>query len=180
MMNIKIRGYGIFTSIYIILSLVTSRFFFPSCRLIRLPWFVRIQGRLILGASFCAGRCLRLDIHPGGVCEIGENVKVNDNCQIACGGHLTIGSNTLIASKVFITDHDHSLVPSRFDHLNISDTHIGSGCWIGNNCSILKGVHLGDNCIVGAGSVVTHSFSSGSMIAGVPARLIRRLPVSNS
>jgi acetyltransferase-like isoleucine patch superfamily enzyme len=49
---------------------------------------------------------------------------------------------------------------------------IGNHCWIGAGAIILKNVELGDACVVGAGAVVTKSFPNGSVIAGVPARLI--------
>ena len=50
---------------------------------------------------------------------------------------------------------------------------IGSHCWIGAKAVILKDVELGDYCVVAAGAVVTKSFPSGSVLAGVPARLIK-------
>ena len=56
-------------------------------------------------------------------------------------------------------------------HLPIS---IGRGCWIGQNVTVLPGVTLGDNVIVGAGSIVTSSFPSNVIIAGSPAKVIKR------
>jgi maltose O-acetyltransferase len=53
------------------------------------------------------------------------------------------------------------------------ETVIGNGCWVGAGAIILKGVHLGDRSIVGAGAVVTKSFPAGSIVAGVPARLVK-------
>ena len=53
-------------------------------------------------------------------------------------------------------------------------TKIEKGCWIGEKVSILPGVTLGDRCIVAAGSVVTHSFPEKTMIAGIPARAIKK------
>lgn len=49
---------------------------------------------------------------------------------------------------------------------------IGDGCWIGEGACILKGVELGENCVVGANAVVTKSFPAGSVLGGVPARRI--------
>jgi lipopolysaccharide O-acetyltransferase len=83
----------------------------------------------------------------------------------------------LIASKVFITDHDHDF--ASYQHkpidwpLKSDDVIIGKRVWIGENVSILKGVSLGEDSIVGANSVVTKSFPRGSVIVGAPAKLIK-------
>jgi len=58
--------------------------------------------------------------------------------------------------------------------MDIGKVKIGNHCWIGAGAIILKNVELGDGCVVGAGAVVTKSFPNGSVIAGVPARLIRQ------
>ena len=104
-----------------------------------------------------------------------DKIQINDNCQIACAGKIFIGNNVLIASKVFITDHDHDYkdegAPAQWA-LCADNVKIGDNCWIGNGVSILKGVVIGRNSIIGAGSVVTKSFPESSIIAGVPAKNI--------
>ena len=148
---------------------------FPSSRLIRLPFFFRVSGRLTLAPGFTSGRSLRVDVHSNGYLSFGENVQINDNCQIACAGRLRIGKNVLIASKVFITDHDHNFRESGSPvewGLNVTDVIIGDDCWLGNGVQVLKGVTIGRGSIVGAGSVVTKSFPEFSIIAGVPSKLI--------
>jgi lipopolysaccharide O-acetyltransferase len=172
----KIKGYGFFTSIYLLISLLATKFFYPNARLLRLPYFIRKNGVFHLGKSFTSGRSLRIDIHHDGTLIIGDHVEFNDQCQISCAHKLTIGSRVLVASKVFISDHDHNYrcTGSPNDWGLISqEVSIGDDCWIGNNVSILKGVKLGSRCIVGSGSVVTKSFPNNSIIAGVPAKLIK-------
>jgi lipopolysaccharide O-acetyltransferase len=172
---IQYQGYGLGQIIYLLISLFFTKIFFPSARLIRLPFFFRLNGHLTLGKGFTAGRSLRIDIFSNGNITIGKNTQINDNCQIACNQNISIGNNVLIASKVFITDHDHDFRnsgnPTEWS-LNSSSVIIEDGCWIGNGVHILKGVKIGQGSIVGAGSVVTKSFDAYSIIAGVPAKLI--------
>ena len=173
--NMKIRGYGLGQIIYLAVSLLCTKINYPAVRLIRLPFFFRVRGWLTFGQGFTSGRSLRIDVHSGGHLSFGTNVQINDNCQIACAGRIVIGDNVLIASKVFISDHDHDFnstgTPMEWA-LKVADVSVEDGCWIGNGVSILKGVNIGRSSIVGAGSVVTHSFPEYSIIAGSPAKLI--------
>lgn len=90
-------------------------------------------------------------------------------------GKIYIGKGTYIASNVGIITANHN--PYNLDeHLPGEDVIIGKNCWIGLNSVILPGVCLGDNTIVGAGSIVTKSFPNGNcIIAGNPAKIIKLL-----
>ncbi len=86
--------------------------------------------------------------------------------------HIHIGRGCCVAPNagIIATNHDPAN-PS--NHLLPEDVYIGSDCWIGMNAVILPGVTLGDHTIVGAGSVVTHSFpDEHCVIAGNPAKKI--------
>jgi len=171
----KIRGYGLIHAMYLLFSWCVSKIAFPRSRIIRLPFFFRNRGTLTIGSGFSAGRSLRLDIHEGAELIIGKNVQINDHCQIATASKVLIGDDVLIASKVFISDHDHDFhetgTPVSWG-LKSDDVSIGNGCWIGNGVSILKGVSLGEGSIVGAGSVVINSASAFSILVGSPARVV--------
>ena len=90
-----------------------------------------------------------------------------------------IGQNVLIASNVSITDSDHVVEPvmptARNPKLVTRPVRIEDNCWLGQNVVVLKGVTVGRNSIVGASSVVTRSVPPRSVVAGNPARVIKRL-----
>ncbi len=95
----------------------------------------------------------------------------------AMNGKITIGKGTYIAPNVGIITANHDF-GDLDHHLTGKDVIIGEKCWIGMNSVILPGVALGNQTIVGAGSIVTHSFEEGHcVIAGNPARIIRTLDV---
>ena len=118
----------------------------------------------------------------GAEIKIGDNVGLNGTSITARSKTITIGDGTMIAPNVIIVDSDfHALWPPESRLLNPcpendADVAIGTNVWIGINAIILKGVKIGDNSIVGAGSVVTKDIPSDCIFAGNPAKLIKKLP----
>lgn len=113
---------------------------------------------------------------------IGNNFSMQYNCHIGCIESIEVGDNVLLGSKVYITDHFHGNitkedigVPPVKRPLSSKPVKIGNNVWIGDNVTILPGVTLGDNVIVGANAVVTKSFADKAVIAGCPAKQIKRL-----
>lgn len=123
----------------------------------------------------------------GAVIEIGDHVGISGTTIYARKG-IYIGDNTCIGANCKIMDNDfHPLdYEMRNDQLRdfkgaerdvvpCKEVHIGRNCFIGCNTIILKGTVLGDGCVVGAGAVVSGEFESDCVIAGNPARVIRRI-----
>ncbi len=114
-----------------------------------------------------------------GELNIGNNFCLNKYSRIAAHKKITIGNNVTIAQFVSILDHDHSY---SFENENLTfkgylsaPIEIGNNVWIGDKVSINKGVKIGNNVIVGANSVVTKDIPDNAIVAGVPAKILKRL-----
>lgn len=114
-----------------------------------------------------------------GEIKIGDHVGISGS-TIYARGLIEIGDYSIIGANCKIFDNDfHSMdVQERnqdiYDHLTVKPVTIGRNVFIGCNCIILKGTVIGDNCVIGAGSVVHGIFEDGCVIAGNPARVIKR------
>lgn len=114
---------------------------------------------------------------------IGKNVSFNFRCHIGAINEIIIGDNVLIGSNVLITDHGHG--DTSIDNLFIAPqlrtlfskgrVIIEDNVWIGENVCILPNVTIGMGTVIAAGSVVTHSVPAHSIVAGVPARIMKSL-----
>lgn len=112
-----------------------------------------------------------LNIHP----SVYSSFAVSGGAHICGfkGGAITIEEDTIFAFNVCIQGANHDLKNRK--HMLPQDVHIGRNCWLGNSVTILPGVHLGENVIVGANSVVTKSFGPNVLIAGIPAKIIKEI-----
>jgi len=112
---------------------------------------------------------------------IGDGVSLNGTSIVARSKTIMIGEGTMIAPNVTIMDSDfHSTWPPKNRELNPNfegdgDVSIGANVWIGSRSIILKGVSIGDNSIVAAGSVVTRAVPPNVLVGGVPAAIIKCL-----
>lgn len=111
--------------------------------------------------------------------EVGEDVYIGRYVCITCTGHMWIGDGVVLSEHVYIADSAHGIDPRggpimRQPLITRGPVRIGAGSFIGYGARILPGVTLGEHCVVGANSVVTRSFGAFSMVAGAPAKLIKR------
>ena len=108
--------------------------------------------------------------------SIGADTYINRHTFIDAIASIKIGQDCAIAANCYITDHDHGL-DLRFAPLKqpmtAQATRIGDRVWLGANVTVLKGVTIGDDAAIGAGSVVTKDIPPQSIAVGVPAKVIK-------
>lgn len=111
--------------------------------------------------------------------KLGKNVFINFNSVFLDTCLITIGSRTLVGPNVSFYSGTHPLDPALRDGTRGpelgKEIHIGEDCWIGGNVVILPGVTIGKGSVVGAGSVVTKSVPDFTVVAGNPARVLRKI-----
>ena len=143
------------------------------------PRVVAIGSRITISNQF-----ILADLCPG-MKEV-PKIIIGDGCiilyrfQCNAAQSVRIGQNVLIASNVLITDSDHVIEPggvpvTKNCKFITRPVLIEDNCWLGQNAVILKGVTIGHDSIVGANSVVTHDVPPCSVVAGNPARIIKKL-----
>lgn len=117
---------------------------------------------VLLGLAF-----ILLLKNPGGV-SISNNCFFNNYCTIACQEQITIGEGTIFGENVKIYDHNHCYkdisIPIKTQGYTSAPIHIGKHCWIASNVVILKGVTIGDNCVIGAGCVIYKDVPEGTVL----------------
>lgn len=129
--------------------------------------------------------------HYGKHTKIGKNFFGNFNLTIQDDAEVTIGDNCNFGPNVTIVTPLHPMLPDeRREILTASgerkrlcyakSVHIGNDCWLGASVTVCPGVTIGDNCVIGAGSVVTKDVPANSFAAGVPCKLIREITDADS
>lgn len=154
----------------------------------RNAWFINGLGNpraISVGTDSILRGCLRLEAVQTAAIAIGRRSYLGDHTIVSCSSGVCIGDYVLIAHGVEIYDNDsHPIDPEerRLDidiiiggkaaarpRINSAPVVIGDNVWIGSHAKIMKGVEIGRNSIVAAGSIVTKSFPPDSFIAGNPA-----------
>ena len=142
-----------------------------------------VKQRAALLRSFFGSTGKRLYVENTFRCDYGFNIHVGENfyanfsCTILDCAEVKIGNDCMLAPNVSLFTATHPLDPAerRSGLESTAPIHIGDDCWIGGGAIILPGVSLGNNVVVGAGSVVTKSFGDNVVIAGNPAKIIKHL-----
>ena len=109
--------------------------------------------------------------------HFGKNVYANFNLTMVDDTHIYVGDNTLFGPNVVLATGGHPLLPelrAKGYQFN-APIHIGKNCWLGAGVMVMPGITIGDNTVVGAGSIVTKNLPSGVLAVGNPCRVLRMI-----
>ena len=116
---------------------------------------------------------------PKPAIKIGKNVLIGKGTLIYCKNKIEIGSNTRIGAYTTIRDHIHKNVSKKNTVIKsdsfIKQVSIGNDVWVGNYCTIFPGVKIGNGAIIATYSLVDSDVRSGTLVAGQPARFIKKI-----
>lgn len=153
---------------------------------------VRGGKQISFGARFSSGSDLWLEAvssygeqHFDPEIIVGDDVSLSNRVHITAIESIRIGSGCLFGSGVYVSDHNHgtydgaagstpTIAPADRPLGGGGPVHIGDRVWIGDNVVIVGPISVGDGAVIGANSVVTHDVLPGMIVAGVPARPIKR------
>lgn len=114
-----------------------------------------------------------VNVVRGNSVRIGRNVVIMNNALFMAAGGITIDDDVMVAANVQLISNNHYL----YDHqiLTCKPVHLKRNCWIGAGATVLPGVTIGENAVVAAGAVVTKDVEDNTVVAGVPARPVKKL-----
>ncbi len=148
------------------------------------PWYIKI-----FGTPIHIGKCatliassdnkIRLSVWSNnaekGSIHIGNYCMICPGVRIGSAERINIGDNCMIASNSYIADSDWHDIYNRIAMGKTAPVDIEDNVWVGEGAIICKGVSIGENSIIGAGSVVVSDIPPGCISAGNPARIVKRL-----
>jgi acetyltransferase-like isoleucine patch superfamily enzyme len=134
------------------------------------------EATVHLGRWSWIGHGCKIRAHEGEV-RIGAKTVLGQECTISAFQHIAIGRECIVADRVMLIDFDHGVVeterPIREQGIYKRDVNVGHNVWVGYGACFLRGVTVGDNCVVGTYAVVNRDVPPNAVVAGVPARILR-------
>nr|WP_302593282.1 sugar O-acetyltransferase [uncultured Acetatifactor sp.] len=113
------------------------------------------------------------------------NLTIQDDAEVVIGDNCNFGPNTTIVTPIhpMIAQERNLMLTAEGEEKRLcyaKPVHIGNNCWFGASVTVCPGVTIGDDCVIGAGSVVTRDIPAGSFAAGVPCKVIRPITEADS
>ncbi len=127
--------------------------------------YTRSKGKISIGKEVYCETGVRISATNKGHIEIGDKSYFNRFCVICCRDEIKIGKNVALGPSVMIYDHDHCIDSNGYNNnYKSKKVVIGDNCWIGAGTIILKGVEIGNNSVIGAGCVIQQNIPPYSIV----------------
>lgn len=170
-----IQDYSISEVVKNVYALLLTKIFYPQCRLLRRPIYIRGRKSIVGAKKLTTGYACRFDLNGKKQClYIGDNCQFGDNTHIVASDDVRIGNNVLAASNVFISDTSHGIYKGENQSQPIESPNlrplyyeaveIGDDVWLGQNVVVLPGSKIGKGCIIGANAVVSRCIPDYSIV----------------
>ncbi|MBB1243324.1 acyltransferase [Streptomyces durbertensis] len=156
-----------------------TRLAFPQGTIFGAPW-IELGDHCVIGAevTLTAGMMPDLELGPDPVLTLGNGVVLGRGSHVVADARVRIGDDVFFGPYCYVTSTNHSYddpaVPVGKQWPRSAPVEIGSGCWLGHGAVVLPGARLGRNVVVAAGSVVRGEVPDHAVVAGSPARVVRR------
>ncbi|MGW7516372.1 acyltransferase [Streptomyces sp. NPDC054796] len=156
-----------------------SRLAFPQGTVFGAPW-IEIGDHCVIGqeVTLTAGMMPDLDLGPDTVLRLGNGVVLGRGSHVIADTSVTFGDDVFCGPYVYVTSTNHSYddpeEPVGRQWPRTAPVEIGSGSWLGAGAVVLPGARLGRNVVVAAGAVVRGEVPDHAVVAGAPARVVRR------
>ena len=136
------------------------------------------EGKIEIGKSFSIRDNSYIAIVKNGLFKIEDNVYINRNCTMVCQELILIGENTSIGPNVLIYDHDHCFgIQGIESGFKTAPVIIEKNCWIGAGAIILRGSHIGEGSIVGAGTIIKGTVPPHSLVTSKDRKELSVVPI---
>jgi len=112
-----------------------------------------------------------------------SRVSVSANCTLVSANRLTLGAGTVLGGYCYLVSggeydyRDPTPFALQSGLKNAGELHVGANCWLGAQVVVLSGSNVGDHCVIGAGAVVTGDLPADSLALGMPARVVKSIPL---
>lgn len=128
--------------------------------------YIDPQAQVSIGSNVGIGVFSSLEVQAGAKLILGERVRFHDSCTIRCLHHIEIGKDTMFGDGVRLYDNNHKYHYYYIEKMlfNVDSIINGKNCWIGSNVTILKGVTIEDNVIIGANCLIYKDIPSNSVV----------------
>ncbi|WP_431784033.1 acyltransferase [Streptomyces chumphonensis] len=156
-----------------------TRLAFPQGTVFGAPW-IELGAHCVVGAevTLTAGMMPGLDLGPDPVLTLGDGVVLGRGSHVIAHSRVTIGDDVFFGPYCYVTSTNHSYddphEPVGKQWPRAAPVEIGSGSWLGHGAVVLPGARLGRNVVVAAASVVRGDVPDHAVVAGAPARVVRR------
>lgn len=124
------------------------------------------KGRIFIGRNVEIAPGCELLVHGNGRLSVGDKVYMNRYCMVSCHESVRIGANCMFGPGVKIFDNNHRFVKDKgvSTELSTGPITIGNNCWLASDVVVLKGADIGDNCVIGAGCIISGKVPSGLIV----------------